>query len=396
MKNEGTARSAGFCHPVNRSLWILAVLLLLMATACAPPPPKAVKMRFFWPVGSAHPKLEYVTFFQTAQDTSRGLKTPLKDIIFGKTPPTYLFRRPFAVASDGRGRVFVTDVAKHKVFVLDLVHHKVRSLCDHQGNTQFFQFPSGVAVDDAGRIYAVDSRSAQILVFGADERLKHEFGYKELKRPTGLTVDSVRKRIYVVDTDRHRLVVFSTSGRLLSTIGKRGSGPGEFNYPLDVALDGAGNLYVLDSMNARVEVLDPQGHFLRSFGERGTASGSFQVAKSIAVSPTGQVYVTDTMANRMVIFDLKGDYLMTLGGQAAFTGGHVSPGGFLMPVGIDVDRNNTIWVVDSLNGMVHEFQYLTAAYLKKHPILPGQIYLPPGVELDKSLSPAARDGAGKP
>ena len=380
----GAAVNAG--SPGRRFWWLLLVLLLSMA-ACTPPPPRHIKKRFFWPVGTLQPKIEYIRFIQTAQDLMRGVKTPLRDIIFGQEPPTYLFRRPFAVASDGQGRVFVTDVAKHKVFILDLLHHKVRTLLDPQGKAEFISFPTGVAVDATGRVYVVDSRSAQVIVFGKNERMLGKFGYRHLKRPTGITVDSRRKRVYVVDTDTHRLVVFNTSGRFLTTIGKRGSGPAQFNYPLDVSLDRQGNLYVLDAMNARVEVLDPEGHFLRAFGERGTASGSFQVPKSIAVSPAGQVYVTDSLANRLVIFDLKGDYLLTLGGRSAFTGGHVSPGGFLMPAGIDVDRNDTIWVVDSLNGMVHEFQYLDKAYLEKHPIRRDQIYLPPGIDLKDTSAP---------
>ena len=35
------------------------------------------------------------------------------------------------------------------------------------------------------------------------------------------------------------------------------------------------------------------------------------------------------------------------------------------------------WVVDGLNKMTHQFQYLTEAYLEKFPVMPEQVFLPP-------------------
>lgn len=357
------------------------LLFAFLLTACAPP--VVERKRFFWPPpGYGQPRIEYLNFYQTDEDTRRGVHNWLEEAILGKERPAPLFTRPHDVASDGEGRVFVTDISKRVVFILDLVRHEVRLLQSGKGGPATFRFPYGVALAEDGTTYVVDSGNQEVQVFGADERFRKSFGKEHLARPTGLAVDSARRRLYVVDTDAHRVVVFGTDGTFLRASGSRGDAAGEFSFPLDAAVDSEGNLYVLDSMNARVQVFDPEGNFVRAFGERGTAAGSFQVAKAIAVSPSGHVYVTDSMANRFVVFDLAGKLLLNVGGASPVLAGRVNPGGFYLPQGIDVDANDTIWIVDSLNRLVHEYQYLTEAYLAKHPISADQLYLPPVLQPD--------------
>ena len=48
-------------------------------------------------------------------------------------------------------------------------------------------------------------------------------------------------------------------------------GRGEFDAPLDVKFDTAGNMYVhvAEWGNKRVQVMDISGHFIRSFGQEG-------------------------------------------------------------------------------------------------------------------------------
>jgi sugar lactone lactonase YvrE len=186
--------------------------------------------------------------------------------------------------------------------------------------------------------------------------------------------------------------LYDLDGLFLKTIGERGKKPGEFNYPGDIDLDAAGNLYLVDVMNARVQILTPEGTVLRTFGERGTARGSFSVPKGIAVSPSGLIYVSDASQHKIVIFNSEGDYLLTLGARYVYKGEGISPGGFNLPAGLDVDANDTLWVADLMNGMVHEFQYLTPDYLAKRPIREADIYRPQGSDLqeseDEALLPA--------
>lgn len=372
---------------LSRSLCAVFGCVLLALSACAP---KGVESkRFFWPPGLAEPKIEYINFYQVDQDVRRGEERWLEAQILGREKPKLVFVRPHAIASDGRGRILVSDIGLHVVFIYDLKQRQVRKLLQrHKG--ELSEFPRdvwGLEVSAAGEIYATLPDAAEIAVFGQDEVFLRTFGKGHVTRPLSMALDEARGKIYVVDSAKHAVVVFTANGDFLESWGQRGSAAGEFNYPVDVDVDADGNVYVLDSMNARVQVFDAAGRFLRTFGERGTAAGSFMVAKSLSVSPQGDVYVTDSLGNKVVVFSRSGDFLLNFGGRA-FVVDKVTPGGFYLPEGIDVDANSTIWVVDSLNRMFHQFQYLDGDYLEKHPILPGQAYILPSRK-------SSLDGASK-
>src|SRR5262245_18731551 len=117
----------------------------------------------------------------------------------------------------------------------------------------------------------------------------------------------------------------------LSHFGSPGSGAGQFQTPVGVAVDQAsGAVYVADSGNARVQKFDAQGNFIAAWGwgvadgaaksevcsstcQAGIAcsgSGQFSRPTSIAVDSsggpsTGDVYVGDAGTNVALKFDTK-------------------------------------------------------------------------------------------
>jgi DNA-binding beta-propeller fold protein YncE len=194
----------------------------------------------------------------------------------------------------------------------------------------------------------------------------------------------------------HRLAVFTLDGTFLHTLGERGSGPGQFNYPLDADFDADGDLYVLDALNTRVQRFHWDGtgyRYVLHFGEHGTASGSFQMPKALAVTPSGHVYITDSLADKVTVFDRDGTFLLTFGGRFVASN-KMAPGGLNMPAGIAADENDGIWIADTLNGMVHRFQYLNESYLRDHPITAEQL-IEVGMEALPDKPNAARAAEGK-
>jgi DNA-binding beta-propeller fold protein YncE len=332
--------------------------------------------RYLWPIGGNSPKIEFIRAIGSDRDVREGGESRVLEAILGIEEPQPIFGSPYDVAVDSRGRVYVSDLAKRDVLILDLPAHQVRHFERPKRDELYFEAPMALAVGREDLIYVSDNQQGRIYLFGADARLQKVIGQNRLVRPVGLACDRERDRLYVADAGSHQVMIFSGDGQWLKTFGQRGTATGEFNYPLDLEVDGDGNLYVLDTMNARVQVFDPEGKFLRGFGERGTSLGSFQMAKGIAVDRSGHVYVTDGIGHRFVIFDRQGTHLMTLGGRTSTEGKVGLPGGFDMPKGIDVDGGDGIWVVDSFNRMVHKYQFLNETYLREHPILPAQVYVP--------------------
>lgn len=372
----GAGRFRRVCLP-----WL--VLMALFGAGCAGKNASSESERYFWPIAVGEPKLEFLGLIQTDRDVRGSAVGFMEDVLLGQEPPRVLFAQPHDVAADGRGRVFVSDLSQRRVHVLDYPARKVRVLAPGPDDLHFFSDPLGLAVDGADRLYVSDPVQKKIYRFSADQKLELIFGSDDLVRPTALEADKDSGTVYVVDTGSHRIFVFDARGELVRAFGRRGEKPGEFNFPIDCALDSKGNLYVLDSFNARVQVFSPSGDFLRSFGERGTALGSFMIPKGIAVDSQDHVYVTDSLAHRFVVFDSEGRYLLTVGSRVSAAKGGFKPGGFDLPAGIAVDPRDGIWIADSLNTVLQRFQYLNAAYLAKNPILPGQRAMP-------------RDLSGKP
>lgn len=346
-----------FCH--------IAILLgVLLLSACTPSAPQ-VTQRFFFPPPPIEPKIEYLKGYFSDRDLKPEGRSLLEEYVLGETRPKALFTTPVDVASDGAGRVFVADSGARQVLVLDLGNNSHRILAG--GMEHSFGLPYSVTFADDGRLYVSDVVTRRVDVF--DEREKYLFSIEDpdLDRPTAVAVDKQQGIIYVVDTSNHRLARFDLQGKLIDYFGKRGSDPGQFNFPVDVDVDDLGHVYVLDSLNCRVQVFAATGEFLRMFGERGTADGSFGIPKNLTVSNSGHVYVTDALAHKVVVFSTDGELLLRIGSKSVVKKG-ISPGGFYLPRGIAADAAGGVWVVDSLNRVVHNFQFLTPQYLREHPI----------------------------
>ena len=72
--------------------------------------------------------------------------------------------------------------------------------------------------------------------------------------------------------------------------GSAGGGNGQFNYPYDVAVDGAGNVYVGEGLLAhRIQKFDGDGNYLDQWGSEGSGAVSYthlDVYKRQALEPT--------------------------------------------------------------------------------------------------------------
>ena len=266
--------------------------------------------------------------------------------------------KPYGVAVY-HGRVYVTDTVDRDVMVFDIADHR------------FFQFgndspgqiktPHGIAVSGARKeVYVCDSSAKHIMVYDLDGEFLRSFGDKRVfERPVGLALNAKGDRLYVVDDggisnekNHHVLVFDPVSGKLLQTIGRRGSKPGEFNLPLMDNVGPDGTLYVVDGGNFRVEAFNPDGSFKFTFGSVGRMPGQFARPKGIATDKQGNIYVVDTAFGNFQIFNPKGKLLMFIGSR----GQSGDPGKFMLPAGIAVDADGRVYVVDQFFRKVDIFR----------------------------------------
>ncbi len=71
--------------------------------------------------------------------------------------------------------------------------------------------------------------------------------------PKALVTDG-RGRVYIADGSSNIIRVFNQKGQYVTSVGRRGRGPGEFLTIEDLAVDSENNLYVLDRILRRVTV----------------------------------------------------------------------------------------------------------------------------------------------
>ncbi len=141
-------------------------------------------------------------------------------------------------------------------------------------------------------------------------------------------------------------------------------------------------VYVTDSSGNRVEVFDTSSplitQYLSQFGSLGSSTGQFNRPLGIALDLQGNIYVVDSNNNRIEKFSFFGKYLSQFGTSGS------GNGQFNKPVGITIDSSGHIYVADTENNRVQKFN-ASGAYLSQFGTSGsgnGQFSIPHGVALD--------------
>lgn len=177
----------------------------------------------------------------------------------------------------------------------------------------YVSWPGDVHVDSTGDIWVVDaSRVARFSSSGShemsfpaneDERYDCLTDNDHFCYPQGLAFDTLG-RLYISDTENHRIQVFTISGGTpvyWTTIGTgtAGTGNNQFNYPYHIALNSANELFVADSENHRVQKCTYSATwtcttFHGVSGEYGDDANHLDYPIGVTVDPSGNVFIADT------------------------------------------------------------------------------------------------------
>ncbi len=219
-------------------------------------------------------------------------------------------------------KVFKKDFAKPKgiaalpsglVYMADFGNNRVIKLRYHKGNMRIegiiadnLDRPYGVALDSKGNLYVTDMNHAMIKVFGLNDSLKIAFGQQgkakgELYYPTAIAVidDGDQFNFYkdnflaVTDLEGQRLQIFSLSGKFLKavTVADIGLTEARFSY---LAIDRYGNIYVTDSLNNQIHKFDHNLRYIISYGRSGVKEGEFISPRGLTIwRKYGQVFISE-------------------------------------------------------------------------------------------------------
>ena len=267
------------------------------------------------------------------------LGTPIKTISGVKYP--------WGVAVNKRGEVIVAEaISGHCVSIFSPTGEKLRSFGSQGSGHGQFNDPRGVAVDDGGNILVVDKDNNRIQKFTSDGKFITAVGRKgnkplEFDRPMGIAIHPLNKKVYVTESSNHRIQILNSDLTFSSTLGSFGSDNGQFQDPWDVAFDSTGNVYVADSANHCIQVFTAEGDFLRKFGKQGKGNGELNYPSGISIDRDNVVYVAEDSNYRVSVFTSQGEFLTSFGTKGS------EPGQFCVPRGITVDKNGAVYVSDN-------------------------------------------------
>ena len=224
------------------------------------------------------------------------------------------------------------------------------------GATQYYT-PYGLGQDPRnGEVYMADTDKYQIDVYSEAGAYLRSWGAKgtgagRFLYPSRVVVNSVGT-VFVADTWDNTIVMSNTVGTEIKQLGGFGTAPAQLKSPHGMALDAADNLYVADAGNWRISVFDKNGTFRRTFGTKGTGPGQFAGdMRGVAVDKVnGWVYVVDGEGNRVSKFDLLGNFI-TKWGSNGHGNGQFADGGREATV----DSAGNVWVADMPNYRVQKF-----------------------------------------
>ncbi|MGB7495820.1 MAG: 6-bladed beta-propeller [Candidatus Acidiferrum sp.] len=255
---------------------------------------------------------------------------------------------PYAVTTDHKQRVFVTDPQAGVLHIFDFAQSRYSML---GGRASHLKSPTGVTVDHDGNIYVTDPVVVAVAVYDARGKFLHYLGKlagaeSYFQFPKGIAIHEPTGHIYVCDSRRHMILLLDKKGRILAHIGKRwgGKGPGEFRYPSQIAISG-NELFVLDQANSRLQLLDLAGHFRREIKLPEVSADA-----GLALDDSKNIYISDPQFSVINVFAYDGHLLYKFGRNGS------QPAEFDAPSGLWIDSVKNLYVADTKNKRIQQFQ----------------------------------------
>ncbi|MBN9120667.1 MAG: hypothetical protein J0I06_16205 [Planctomycetes bacterium] len=199
-----------------------------------------------------------------------------------------LFVEPNGLCLDGKGKLYVADVAGHRVRVVDLKAGTVETLL---GNG------AGASTGDGGPLKDARTLGPRAVAVGPDGAL------------------------YLVERNNHcvrRIDLTKGTIERFAGTGKKGyTGDGgkaleaTFDGPKEIDIDKAGNVYVVDTENEAIRRIDAKTGIVTTvagkgrtktpgLGDGGPATGAtLGRPHGVAIGPDGAVYIGDTNSHRI-------------------------------------------------------------------------------------------------
>ncbi len=239
-----------------------------------------------------------------------------------------------------------------------------------------FFTPQCIAADGDGLIYIADPSVGLVHVYNlATKEVSYIFqaGDKKFVRPVGVALDG-KRNLYVTDSQLGAVFKLRQDGSFIAEL----DGKGKLRSPAGIAVTSTGKKIVSDLQARKVFVFGDDDILLQEI-PGSDFNGEMRMPVYVSVDRNDNIYVTDTMNFTLRMFDSSGRYLRSIGQVGD------SPGSFARPKGVAVDSDLNIYVMDAILGNFQIFNQngQLLLYVGQEGSLPGEMMLPSGIFIDK-------------
>ena len=214
--------------------------------------------------------------------------------------------------------------------------------------------PRKVMADPRGRIYVIDSSRPAVQVFSYRGRPLGEFPFRDAAgeadvQPVAMTCSGDGLLLFL-DHRGGRALAYDLDWTFVRSFGHPGKGPGALAAPAGIAVGPGGELFVTDHASEPVQVFSAEGRFLRSWGKHDVGDSNFSSPGGVAVDPAGRVYVADPLRQDVKVFREDGTFLLHFGGFGA------GRGQLAYPMDVAAGRDGRVYVCEKVGGRVQVFR----------------------------------------
>jgi DNA-binding beta-propeller fold protein YncE len=187
---------------------------------------------------------------------------------------------------------------------------------------------------------------------------------------------------YLLATDAaHAFVqVFNkTTGKYITRFGGKGDEDYNLEKPEGISVDPDGNIFVADYSTGYVKIYDKNYKWLKSFSEYGSEPGE-NIKSEFTDIYNGLYYLPEAGNHRISVFDLKGNFKFLFGGKGS------APGKINNPEAAKVSSEGKVYVTDLKNNRVQVFTKEGKFIMTwgKKGSGPGEFKTPAGLAFDKN------------
>ncbi|CAM1311867.1 Uncharacterised protein g5823 [Pycnogonum litorale] len=255
------------------------------------------------------------------------------------------FNQPVSIAlSKDSNQVFVTDTGSSSIRVMysDSLKFQHRISCagleDRSG--------TGIAVSPSNTVIVVNWRTRQITELTLDGSVVNQFTHESLMEPIDVAVNG-RGEVIVADNGACAIFVFDAVGKLLSKIGsrKKGTKPGQFNGVMSSISTYNDFIVVADT---RIQIFDQHtGNYVREIYPEGKNKGYYG---GVTCDHHGNILATRSEKGRayVQVFEFDGNLKFCIDSNEAR---------LKRPSGIAVTSDYHALVVDLGNNMLKKYRY---------------------------------------